>query len=544
MINSHADLWVMKHKTIKGKPTQFASKENPYAFRPWQRQILNDNHPNVVVEKARQLGISELSVSQMLYYIFQYDPISISYIFPKNQQVSDFSKSRVAPVLAEPFFAQYMEDMDSVSLKKIKNSYIYFRSSYGSKGASNAEGVNGDMLYLDEYDRFAGGVYEAWKEGLKSSKYGYARCFSTPTLAGRGVNLLYSNSDQQRYFYKCTHCGEIQFLTYDDNLVQVNPNGYHPDTQTVDDGTFDIVCKKCKRTLDRSQIGEWMPLVPSAKDCRGYHISQLDALWISADQIMRNKFTYQSQQLFLNYVLGEVYEASGLTVTEADFRLSERCDGWKLSRDKDYVGIVAGIDWGLDSHMVILGIKSNGEVDLLDICVCYEDITDPLKPANYFAMVLLQYQPNCIIADAGYGAAYCSYLYTQFPDRFYSCHWTTSKDPQARIRFKDNYNENDHNVLVDKTVKMKRMLYALKNHLIGMPHWDEKLQKLYFHVSNVSILQEEQDGFIYEKVVKKGGNSPDHYACAMCYALIGVDKITDMGIVFRNKAMIEFWDTM
>lgn len=39
-----------------------------FSHRPWQRQIVNDIHPNVVVIKSRQMGLSEISVAHMLWF--------------------------------------------------------------------------------------------------------------------------------------------------------------------------------------------------------------------------------------------------------------------------------------------------------------------------------------------------------------------------------------------------------------------------------------------------------------------------------------------
>ena len=39
-----------------------------FSHRPWQRQIVNDIHPNVAVIKSRQLGLSEIGVAFMLWW--------------------------------------------------------------------------------------------------------------------------------------------------------------------------------------------------------------------------------------------------------------------------------------------------------------------------------------------------------------------------------------------------------------------------------------------------------------------------------------------
>lgn len=370
-------------------------------------------------------------------------------------------------------------------------------------------------------------VFEAFAEGLKSSQYGYIRRWSTPTIPGRGVDALYQKSDQMRYFHTCPHCGYKQYLTAEDNIIQVNPKGVNNATQEIEDGTFIIACKKCHKELDRWAEGEWVPAFPSIKEIRGYLVTQLDATWISADDIMRRKFNYSSKQLFYNYVLGQPYSASGLVITETDVKDSIRLPRKIMHRTSDYVGIVAGIDWGEPSHMVVVGVKSNGQVDFLAYYWAESDPVRPLSDANAFTAILKAYQPNLIIADSGYGADKNSFMYSHFPQAFYSCYWETAKNPHSRTRFTDVWNEKTRDVTVDKTVKIQRVLHLVKNRLIGMYAWGEDMEIVATHLHNTRIQDEEDDGILYQKAVRIG---PDHSVCCLAYALIGVDKLTNYGI--------------
>lgn len=535
-VRKFPSLWALKYKTIKGKPTTFISTKNPFKHRPWQQQILDDPHPNKVVEKSRQLGLSEVGMTETLHFLAMHDATKAMYIFPRNQQMVDFSKSRIAPVFqgSDYFDLLLDKDMNSVSTKKIGDSYLFMRS--GWSGALG-EGVDADCVSLDEYDRMKEGVELSFQEGLKSSKYGLMRRWSTPTIPGRGINALYQKSDQMRYIWTCPNCGYRQFLTFEDNVIQVKPHGVNNITQEIEDGTFIVGCKKCKKELNRWGTGEWVAMYPSIKEVRGYHISQLDAAWISADDIMRRKFNYTSKQLFFNYVIGEPYASEGLLITDEDIKSAIRLPKETMSRSDKYVAISVGIDWGERSYMLILGVKSNGAVDLLNIFTVEDDSRQPLKAASFFASVLRAYNPNIIVADFGYGADKNSYLYTQFPSSFYSCYWTTAKDPMSKTRFKDQYNENSHEITVDKTVRIQRMLHSLKGRLIGMFPWNEKLEMFASHCKNTRIMDDESDGIIFQRATRVG---PDHTACALAYALVGVDKLTGYNIKFNTGAEFEF----
>ena len=535
-IHKFPSIWAMKYKTIKGKPTTYRSTHNPFKHRPWQRQILDDDHPNKVIEKSRQLGLSEVGVTEVLHFLIMHNNTKAMYLFPRLQQMTDFSKSRIAPVLqsSEYFRSIIDKTTDSISTKKLRDSYLFMRSGWG---AELGEGADIDYLAIDEFDRMKEGTELAFREGLQSSQWKLTRRWSTPTIPGRGINDLYQSSDQMRYFHTCPHCGERQYLTFSDNMIQVNPDGVHGATHEIDDGTFMIGCRRCHGELDRWAEGEWVALYPSIRETRGYHISQLDAVWISADDIMRRQYSYKSRQLFYNYVIGEPYAAEGLLITDEDFKASVRLPSEVMSRTPQYIGIAAGIDWGDTNWMVVLGIKSNGAVDLLNLYSVQDNPSQPLNSVAMFCAILRAYQPNIIVADAGYGADRNSYGYTQFPAAWYSCHWTTSKDAHAKVRFKDQYNEKTREILVDKTVKIQRTLHAIKGRFIGIFPWCEKIETLAAHCKNTRIMDEEDDGMIYQRATRIG---PDHYCCALTYALIGVDKLTDYNVRFNTSFEVDF----
>ena len=532
----YASIWALMYKKIKNAKTTFVSKTNPFKHRPWQQGILDDTHPNKVVEKSRQLGMSEVGMTEILHFLITRNNTKAMYIFPRNQQMTDFSKSRIKPVLQSSEYFQSIVDpmVDSVSTKKLNDSWLFMRSGWGE---ALGEGADIDVLAIDEYDRMKDGVELAFQEGLSASKYGLMRRWSTPTVPGRGINGVIAKSDQMRYIWKCSHCGTYQFLTFDDNIIQVNPDGVDMATQEIKDGTFIVGCKKCKRPLNRMGTGEWVAQYPSIKEIRGYHISQLDAAWISADAIMRRRFSYSSKQLFYNYVIGEPFASEGIRITDADIKAAIRLPREEVSRTSAYVGITAGIDWGDTSYMAVLGVKANGSVDLLNLFSVMDDSKTPLKSVTFFCAVLRAYTPNLIVADAGYGADRNTYAYTQFPSSWFACRWFTAKDANSHTRFIDQWNENAREVTVDKTLAIQRVLHSFKGRLIGLFPWNEKIAMLTQHLKNTIIMDEEADGLIYQRATRVG---PDHFACAVAYGLIAVNKLTNYNIKINTGVPVEF----
>lgn len=183
-------------------------------------------------------------------------------------------------------------------------------------------------------------------ESQKSSKYKMLRRWSTPTVANYGINRLYNQSDQRRWFYKCEHCGYEQTMDYEKNIKQVNKDGIDLDGLVVKPGTFQFVCQKCGKPLDRWYSGHWVVTNPGQGRIHGYNISQLDAVWVTADALKQSEMRAESKQFFYNYTLGYPYEDKGMKFMPEDVTKHIDNDYQKPNSREDYKYVVCGIDWG------------------------------------------------------------------------------------------------------------------------------------------------------------------------------------------------------
>lgn len=64
--------YMLRYHTLRGHPITFSipdrDRSKAQAHRPWQVKIVNDPHPNKVVIKSRQLGLSEMGVMEMVHF--------------------------------------------------------------------------------------------------------------------------------------------------------------------------------------------------------------------------------------------------------------------------------------------------------------------------------------------------------------------------------------------------------------------------------------------------------------------------------------------
>ena len=537
LIKKKPSLYLLKNYKIRGKPITFMNDKNLQAHRPWQIGIVDDNHPDKVVRKSRQLGLTEIGVAEMLWFADTHSNVKAMFVFPRDRQVKDFVKTRMNPAIedSEYFSSIIDKQFDSIEVKKVRDSFMLFRAP-GKEGALG-EGADIDYLSLDEYDRLPEGIEYIFQESMKSSRYGFLRRWSTPTLPSVGIDAQFQKSDQRFYMIKCQSCNHWQILNVEDNIMQIDPKGIDYASETIKPGTFEFVCAKCRKPLDRT-YGEWVAKYPSRKSIRGYHISQLNAVWISADDIKKREMRYTSKQLFYNYVIGEPYVNEGMIITEQDLLGAVRFESPKLHRN-EYSFVVAGIDWGVTNWLVLMGLKESGEMDILNMYYFRDNPFKPLEAVNQIALTIKPYNPELIIADEGFGADRNAALMTIFPGKVWACRYKTYKG-QAQI--KDNWNETQRLVTVDKTLKVQRLIHAIKAQKFGIWQPDEKFKIIYKHLYNTRIMDEEdtETGQVYP-IARRLGD--DHTASALIYCMVGLERKTQP---FKKKSnqqkfYFDFW---
>lgn len=99
------------------------------------------------------------------------------------------------------------------------------------------------------------------EQAMSSSKYKIFNRWSTPTLPQTGIHRLFEQSDQHWYLHKCEKCNHYNQMSFEDysdegidkggNILLLNPDGVDPIAKTVVPGSYQYVCRKCGRPLDR-----------------------------------------------------------------------------------------------------------------------------------------------------------------------------------------------------------------------------------------------------------------------------------------------------
>ena len=316
-------LWCMTYRRLRGQPLIFdnskqLSEENLTAVaqkmdsvsyqqelqgrllrhRPFIIQPMRDQHPHKVYEKARQIGISETSLNEVIHFLWTNPGTKWVITLPRDSQLRDFSTTRIAEAFSEtPQMRGLLGVPNQVYAKRVGDSFMLLRSAWE---AGLGEGIDADGVTLDEKDRMKEKIEVAFRESMKSSKFGWLREISTPTIPGAGIDAVFKESDQQVWLVRCKTCGLEQEIEYPDNIIVVKdiPAG----TRELPEGCYAYLCRKtkCRGDLDRMR-GRWVARKPDKKNIRGYHMPQSIAPWISATRLMQNKIDYRWQSLWVNY---------------------------------------------------------------------------------------------------------------------------------------------------------------------------------------------------------------------------------------------------
>ena len=496
--------------------------------RPFLKQPLRDQHKHKVYEKGRQMGVTELSASEVFHFLATHPGTKWITTFPRDKQLTDFSITRVAAAFEEtPRMMALSGVPNQVFTKRVGDSYWIFRSAWES---NLGEGVDADGVTLDEKDRMRDKVEFAFKESLKSSRYGWFREVSTPTLPNRGIDVPFRASDQQVWMVKCEKCNEWQEIDWKENIVAVKdiPLG----CKELPAESYDFLCRKqkCRGKLDRVYTGQWVARFPDRQHIRGYHIPQLIAPWLSATRIMQDKIDLRFMEVWLCYVVGVPAAGELEMVTDADCEAA--CSGHQLftARTKDYGMISVGVDWGTLNWVVVLGRNNiNQKPYVLGIGI-FEDTSKELESAEMVWRFISQFAPDITIADAGYGKDRNSFLLRRLcpqgtEGKFYA-QWYNPSQKNSRT-FQPEWSDPARaKVVVDRTLQLKLICRAVKEREFGLPSIEiPEVQLLIRHLKSLAPFREvdEETKEIVETIKSSGD---DHLAHALASAWLGMEKLS------------------
>lgn len=291
-----ASCWADFYK-IKLQQGVWDCSDRPYLIEPMQQPMLRRQGlapEKQCVMKGTQLGFTERAVMIALHgMIYGHYPKGVLYLFPTNDDMREFSKSRFGPLIAAnpSALGKYVKDTDTANLKKVGTAFLFLRGARLSntsgdvtnKDSNRLRGISSDIVMYDEFDMMDDEVLMIAEGRLGDSEAGEQYFLSNPTIPGVGIAGLFEESDQRYWFRRCLRCGheppdgaawdwfvekkngwicaEVQFPN---NIEHDGKRGY-------------IACRVCGKAVGIAPAC-WVPKEPQNSGTMwGYQISQLSS---------------------------------------------------------------------------------------------------------------------------------------------------------------------------------------------------------------------------------------------------------------------------
>lgn len=290
-----ASEWIQANTKLAGKPFRFKDYE-------FQKQIVDDYHPDLCVKKPSQVGLTEVQVRKFLAFLARNRGTSGIFTFPSEKMFKSNSKTRIKPVVTQPAFS--MTTLDDEKPNRAMNLYEVNGSFAHIFGMTEGEATStpADILFQDELDLSDQAMVALFKSRLQNSVWKITQKFSTPTFPLFGIDAEFNASDQMQYMVKCECCGHWQ--TPDFELSFVCLPGYDGDGN-IDEITTDqleriqldatyVKCEACSRPLNlhRPELREWVPKYPT-RDARGYEVLPFSTWKLTPAYIIRQQQKYR-----------------------------------------------------------------------------------------------------------------------------------------------------------------------------------------------------------------------------------------------------------
>lgn len=501
-------LWVLKHK-IK----QESGQEIDFSKRKFLWDIYNDLSPKQVILKPPQIGMTVANTLKALWVAKKIGK-QIIYTLPTQGDVQDMVGGSFNRIIAQnPILMEWVKDHDTIEQKSVGDSIIFYRGTFTAKQAMM---IPSGLNIHDEVDASDPRVINQYETRLQAQEDGGWRWyFSHPSLAGHGVDVYWQQSDKKEWYITCNGCSTPQVLVW-------------PDSVDTEQGRY--ICTSCKCELTdnaringhwRDQDGvAWDGTLSEKYEFSGWHVSQL-MLWNKSakDIIKAYNDPQKDKQYFYNYVLGLPYIGSDDKIEP--LAVLRNCVDEVNTQTEP---IVIGADTGHGIHFVCMNKEG---VFFFDNAT---EITPTKTPYDRIRELLRRWPKSIAMFDQGGDLIGVRQLQTEYPGRVFLVFY--QKDRKSTDMVKWGTGEDYWKVQVDRNRMMTLMVEQMRDvgriRLNGSKEeWDPFAQmfgNLYREKVEVKETKGKDDRSLYGNEYVWKRNGPDHFAHALLYALVGMQR--------------------
>lgn len=333
----------LEEKTyLKGDRFSFVDHE-------FQKDILSDTSRVVYVQKCAQIGMSEAMARYALAICRVMPYFSVILTMPFAADSSNFSKTRLSPIIEEsPDLRESVDqDLDNSEIKGIGTSLLYTR---GCSGTTSAISVPADMLIHDEVDRSDPDALGQYQSRIKHSKHKLTRKFGTPTIDDVGIALDMKSAQRYRRAVICHHCGHTFVPSFHTDVKIPGYEGRLRDITKYNLPTIDwhharLHCPGCDAEPSLAPEHRlWICENPNDKfEAIGYFVTPFDVPnVVTVPSLVQEITKYKTWAEFVNQALGETANESESQLTRSDIVNCKFSDAQLVSNSIHHMGIDVG----------------------------------------------------------------------------------------------------------------------------------------------------------------------------------------------------------
>lgn len=466
-------------------------------------QIYKDNNRQMCIEKATQVGVSELLITRAFYRAEIGK--SIFYVMPTYELKNQFVRERVdKSILNSTYYQNVLSGSEyrvteSMSMKQIVNGVIAF---VGSNTSNAFISFQADDVIIDEFDNCNQENLLMAEERQSASVDKTNIYVGNPTISKFGINNKYLDSCKYTWFVKC-QCGEWitpDFFTHVMNQVDtdiwiVRDKDWKPDGEHQ----ARTYCHKCGNTYDRFSPGEWVAERSEIK-MSGYSISKMFATMNTTNELIKrfsdglvNDF---AMQRFYNGDLGLPYTSAGAKIS-IDM-LNDCIDDTYAMPEGCTNACVAGVDVGTVFNVIIGDVVTKRIVFIGEL---------PVHDISEVRDLFRKYNVRLYVADALPETRIVRQIIAR--NKYGFMNYFSNMKNELTINIKGNILSTNRTVCLDavkEAIITKEFILPANSKTI--PGFMNQM------TASTRVYNEEKNTFSW---VESG---PDHYFLAWCYMLL------------------------
>lgn len=504
-----------------------------WSFKDHEYQIglLEDMNPHIAIQKASQVGCSEVMVRMALALTAKLSGEHLMYILPTSHFAGKFVASRIDPVIAaSPRLASLLsKKVDSNEIKGIASSFLHIG---GAQNEAQAISVPARALFIDEASFCSSDVINVY-----ASRLGHQReqdriqiAYSTPLYPGSGVTEMFEQGSQKLYLCYHDACGawvevdtsrHVILPGWDSPLLELTladlrSGNVYPDQAYVQ-------CEHCHNPISLENLADptrraWVPKYPD-RHTSSYQIDPLCAPVVRPPAaIIRSLNQYRTTARWVQFSIGLPYENSEGTITQE--ALDKAFAVRPIAPNTSGVqGAVAGMDQGKLAYSTN-GKVVNGVLEVFNMETFQQDGEN--GQAEGFIDRFARYNSIQGVLDAGPDSSIVKYVQNRTRyNATWGCYFVRTSR-RASLELFDT-DEVTGLVKANRTAIIDAFVKAFNSGKIKLPvgHRDEKEIRAHLlepkRITMPDSVGEEQSTW-----VSKG---PDHWFFALLYLFIAAKMV-------------------